>query len=175
MRTDMREKDVDMPPAVVLSPHTMGLGVIRALGSMGVPIMAVYHESKDMGFVSRYTTDCRCFSHPETREEEFLECLLDRSGEWRGALLVPADDATLGLVARHKEMLRQHYVVACPEWSITKKFVDKKYTYAIAGSVGVPAPRTMLIESEADLERAADTVGFPCLVKPCQSHQYFAG
>jgi hypothetical protein len=31
-----------LKPAIVLSTNTMGLGVIRALGSMGVPIVAVY-------------------------------------------------------------------------------------------------------------------------------------
>jgi D-aspartate ligase len=170
----MSEEDMSVLPAVVLSTHTMGLSVIRALGSMGVPVKAIYYERNDMGFVSHYSSTSRCFCHPEVNEEHFLNCLRDYSSQCEGALLIPADDATLGVVARHRQLLQQHYIVACPEWEITRKFVDKKHTYIIAENAGVPAPRTMVIGSPADLERVADTVGFPCLVKPCQSHQYFA-
>ena len=33
--------------AIVLSTHTMGLGVIRSLGEKGVPIIAVYYDRAD--------------------------------------------------------------------------------------------------------------------------------
>jgi D-aspartate ligase len=162
-----------MLPAVVLSAHTMGLGVIRSLGSMGIPVRSIYYEKNDMGYVSRYVSDRRHFCHPERHEQEFIERLLEYSKTCQGALLVPADDATLGIVSKHKDLLKSHYLVACPEWSVTQTFLDKKHTYAIAESIGVPAPRTIRLESAGDLEKIADTLGFPCLIKPCISHQYF--
>jgi predicted ATP-grasp superfamily ATP-dependent carboligase len=163
-----------MLPAVVLSAHTIGLGVIRSLGSMGVPVRSIYYETNDMGHVSRYVAERRYFCHPEWHEQEFIERLLAYSKACEGALLVPADDITLGVLSRHKELLSQHYLVACPELSVTKTFLDKKYTYAIAESIGVPAPRTLRVDSDRDLEEIADTLGFPCVIKPCQSQQYFA-
>ena len=104
-----------MLPAVVLSAHTIGLGVIRSLGAMGIPVRSIYHETNDMGHVSRYVADRRRFCHPERRELEFIERLLEYSKACKGALLVSADDATLGVVSRHKELLKPHYRVACPD------------------------------------------------------------
>lgn len=43
-----------MMQAVVLSSHTAGLGVIRALGYMGVPLTVFYYNKLDMGYVSRF-------------------------------------------------------------------------------------------------------------------------
>ena len=36
-----------MEPALVLGAHTVGLGVVRALGSKGVPVIAVHYDDKD--------------------------------------------------------------------------------------------------------------------------------
>jgi len=38
-----------MKPAIVLSGHTMALGVVRSLGTMGVPVIMVHYDKKDMG------------------------------------------------------------------------------------------------------------------------------
>ncbi len=46
-----------MLPVIILSTHNMGLGVIRSLGPMGIPIVAVYYEKNDMGFLSKYVTE----------------------------------------------------------------------------------------------------------------------
>lgn len=62
-------------PAIVLSSHTIGLGVIRALGIMGVPVIAVYYEKHDMGYVSKYVKEKLYVSHPEKNEDEFVNLL----------------------------------------------------------------------------------------------------
>ncbi len=37
-------------PVLVLSGYTPGTGVIRALGMMGIPIVVVYHDKKEVGY-----------------------------------------------------------------------------------------------------------------------------
>ncbi len=60
-----------LKPAIVLATHTMGLGVIRALGRMGVPIVAVYYDrQKDMGYVSKYVQHKVYVPHPEQSDFE---------------------------------------------------------------------------------------------------------
>lgn len=163
---------VKMTPAVVLSSHTVGLGVIRALGVMGVPITAVVYEKQDMGFVSRYVKKRIAAPHPEREEQAFLRILMEHADPSSRAVLFPADDATLSTVSKHKTFLESRYVVACPDAAITERFITKKYTYQIAGTIGVRVPKTMVPRSVADLERCATDIGYPCLVKPCQSHRY---
>lgn len=163
-----------LTPVIILGSHTMGLAVIRALGSMHVPVVTlVYDEQEDMGYVSKYVTKKITVPHPEKSEQQFIELLLKLADRFRGSLLVPTSDETLCAISRHKTILEEHYFVACTEWSITKQFIDKKCTYVLADSIGVPAPRTTVPRSAEDVEVFSGLVEYPCLVKPCQSHLYF--
>jgi D-aspartate ligase len=163
-----------MVPAIVLGSHTMGLAVIRALGMMGVPIIVVvYDEREDMGYVSKYVTERILAPHPEKFEDQFIDVLEKSAARLSGSLLIPTTDETLSTISRNKTLLEPHYIVACTEWNITEQFIDKKHTYALADSIGIPAPKTMIPHSTEDVERYSRTVDYPCLVKPCQSHSYF--
>lgn len=163
-----------LKPAVVLATHTMGLGVIRALGRMGVPIVAVYYDRKDMGYVSRYISERVEAPHPEKEEAEFLKLLLRLGERFPGAALFPVSDESLKTVSRNKALLDGSFAVGCPDWSITGKFIDKKITYALAKESGVPAPRTLSPESAEEVELYSREASYPCLVKPEESHRYFA-
>src|SRR5687768_1463633 len=104
-----------MVPAVVLSSHAVGLAVIRSLGMKGVPVTAMYYENHDMGFVSRYVTKRVAVPHPERDEYAFIRVLMEQADPSSTALLIPADDATLATVSRHKKYLESRYIVACPD------------------------------------------------------------
>lgn len=43
-----------------------------------------------------------------------------------GCLLIPASDETLAVVSRYKSFLDEFYVVACTDWNVTQKFIDKQ-------------------------------------------------
>ncbi len=160
-------------PAVVLSTHTMGLGVIRSLGSKGIPIIAVFYEKKDMGQVSKYVKKSIQAPHPEESEDQFINLLIDHAKYSGRGVLIPADDATLVTVSRNKTLLEQYYTVACTDWNITEQFLDKSNTYNLAEQIGVPAPKTIIPKSINDLEVNRDNIKFPCLIKPFYSHRYF--
>jgi D-aspartate ligase len=162
-----------MVPAIVLGTHTMGLGVIRALGKMGVPVIAVTYDHKDMGYSSKYVMEKIAAPHPEQSEEEFLNLLVGVATRYRGCFLVPVSDLTLEFVSKSKEILQQFCIVASTEWQITSKFLHKKHTHAIADSIGIPAPKTVTISRLLDLENIMDEITFPCLIKPSQSHRFF--
>lgn len=162
-----------MRPAIVLSTDIMGLAVIRALGAMGVPIIAVHYASSDMGYLSKYAKEKVYAPHPEKAEDQFIDLLIRCAAHFGGGLLIPASDETLTTVSRHKDLLEQHYIVACTEWKITELFIDKRYSYALADAVGVPAPKTVVPRSIAGLKRYAQTIQYPCLIKPRQSHRYY--
>lgn len=163
-----------MQPAIVVSSHTMGLGVIRALGQMGVPSVVFYHEKRDMGYTSRYVRERHLVPHPVQDQEAFISALLDLAPRFEGCPMFPTSDAALSAVSRHIDALKPHYKPGFTEWAITGLFVDKKHTYALADANGVPAPRTIIPQSVAEAEQFARQIEFPCLVKPCQSHLYYA-
>jgi predicted ATP-grasp superfamily ATP-dependent carboligase len=169
----MNSKSKELKTAVVLATHSIGLGIIRALGKYGVPIVAIYYQKQDMGYVSKYVKEKVPAPHPEKSEKQFIDLLIDCAKRYPDAILIPADDATLVTVSKHKALLSNYYIVACAEWEITKRIIDKKYTYELAESLGIPAPKTIVPQNEADVKKYAESVNYPCLVKPRQSHKYF--
>jgi D-aspartate ligase len=162
-----------MTPAIVLSSHIIGLAVIRGLGMMGVPVIVFYYQKQDMGFVSKYVKKAIYAPHPERSENEFISLLIDYGQQFSGSLLIPADDATQVVVSRHKTILERYYTVACPEWKITRRFIDKKHTYALAKAIGVSIPKTIVPGSIDAVKHYGKIIEYPCIIKPCQSHRYF--
>lgn len=160
-------------PAIVLSTQTAGLGVIRALGMMGVPITAAYYHPQDMGYVSKYVQEVIRTPHPEHEEDKFVNLLLRYGERLNGSVLIPTSDETVATVARHKGALERYYTVACPGWDVAERYIDKKYTYALAQEVGVPAPDTLVPQCLEDVEVYSKTAQYPLVVKPCQSHRYW--
>lgn len=161
-----------MKPAVVLAAHTIGLGVTRSLREKGVPIVAVTHDPWDFGHLSRYVTETVVAPQPEAHEAEFVGLLLELGARLGTAALFPASDPSLVVTARHKRRLEQHFAVACADFKTVERCIDKKRTYELARAAGVPAPRTTTPLRLDELEACGQAVGYPCLVKPSQSHRY---
>lgn len=160
------------PPAVVLSGQTMALGVIRSLGQVGIRSVLVHYRDDDFAQASRFVSSVIRAPHPETDEAGFIDALEQLGPRLEGSPLIPASDETLVATARHRERLGRWFRVACPDGAIAERIIHKEHTYALAEEIGVPAPRTMLIGAEADLERHQERFTFPCLAKPSQSHLY---
>ena len=160
-------------PAVVLSCHTMGLAVIRSLGLKGVPVIALYYQKGDMGYVSKYAKESIHTPHPEKYPQEFIHLLVSIANKIGPSVLIPADDATLSVVSKNRKILDQKFIVACTEWEITKKFIVKKYTYQLAEDIGISVPRTIVPDSIAEVESYGREIQYPCVAKPCESHKYF--
>jgi predicted ATP-grasp superfamily ATP-dependent carboligase len=163
-----------MIPAIVIGAHTMGLGVIRALGTMDVPVIAIYYNTDDMGYVSKHVQESIHFPHPETEENLFLEYLLDLAARFSGSILIPVSDESLKVISRHKPLLQKYYKVACAEWGVIRQLLEKNYTYTLAASVGVPIPKTITPASMGEVIAFAKDLEYPCLVKPVESHSYYA-
>jgi len=159
--------------AIVLAAHNIGLGVARALGKHSIGVIAVYYQKRDMGYVSKYVQERVRAPHPETAEAEFVDLLIDLAKRHGNCVLFPTDDATLVTVSRHRDRLAEHHTVACAPWSTIRQLIDKKYTYELAESLGIPAPRTRVPQNAGQARDYAERAAYPCLVKPCQSHQYF--
>ena len=144
-----------MKPAIVLSGHTMALGVVRALGSMGVPVVIIHYDQKDIAHTSRFIKHSLLAPNPEHHEAKFIDVLLGLKNQYAGGVIFPVSDETVVAVARNIEQLKRHFIIACPEWDIARNFIEKKNTYALADAHGVPAPKTVIPGSISDVEAKA--------------------
>lgn len=163
-----------MRPVIILSAHTMALGVVKALGRQGVPLVVVHYDRRDMAQRSRYVTQRQAAPNPQKDEAGFVAQVLQLAGKWKGAVLMPVSDETLVVAARHKEALSEHFRVACPDYATVCQVIDKQQTCKLALTAGVAAPRTLMPQSLMDVQEFCAEVVFPCLLKPAQSHLFYS-
>ena len=138
-------KDMRQVPVMILGSNTAGLGAIRGFGMIGVPVYVVNYgrdQYVNMGSSSRYVCDSIQAPDP-LQENAFIEVLLHKSKQWRGALIVPSSDDTLVVVSKYKKLLEQNgYIVVSNEWDKTRRVIEKNNTYRLAEDIGVLVPKT---------------------------------
>lgn len=158
---------------IVVYSHIVGLALIRALGRRGIPIVVLHYLPVEMGYVSKHVRRHIRITPPTVNEESFISDILALADRYPGALLVPTDDYTVVALSKNRDRLAKHFRVVVNDWSIVKRVVKKQYTYELAGQIGVPCPRTALCETPEDIEKRIGEFEFPCLLKPCEGHQFF--
>lgn len=161
-------------PAVVVSGYTMGLGVIRSLGTRGVKVVVAQYHASDIGQHSRYVAETVRVADPNRHEDAFVQDLMALGESIGEAVLFPASDAALAAISRARDQLATRFRVACVDWDRARLFVEKKHTYQLAESAGVAVPKTITPLSESEVAEYASAAAFPILVKPSQSHLFVA-
>jgi predicted ATP-grasp superfamily ATP-dependent carboligase len=158
-------------PAVVLKldPNVMhhgGLGVIRSLGRLGVPVYGV-HEGPWAPAANSVYLRGRCFWQPITGETDQvlagLGQLADRIG--RPAVLLPTDDAGAIFLAEHGAQLRPRFLFSDPPADLPRQVAGKYSLYQLCGALGAPCPHVALPGSLAQARAFAADVGFPLIAK----------
>jgi predicted ATP-grasp superfamily ATP-dependent carboligase len=150
--------------AVVVGGDYQGLGIVRSLGRLGVPVCVVDDERSIARF-SRYTKHAIHVAdlRDERRTVETLLALGSRLG-LEGWVLYPTREETVAAFSRHRAELTAFFRVPTPDWDAVKWAWDKRNTYRLAEDLGIPVPRTWYPRARADL---AEIDGeFPLVVKP---------
>ena len=156
--------DVEVP-AVVYPDSPAALGVCRALGVHGVPVIVVATNGSTPGQYSRHTR--RVVSLPGVREPRELVASLSELGREFGQppVLFLADDAALLALSPHRVALEQWFRFPSAPWPVLHEMMLKDRLYdALAGVV--PVPRTVVPSAEDGLAAAARAIGYPAIVKP---------
>lgn len=159
------------PGAVVIGGDYQGLGIVRSLGRMGVPVCVIDDEHSISRF-SRYAT--HAVRVPDLRQEEpTIETLLriGRSLNLQGWVLFPTRDEIVAALARHRSTLFEIFRVPVPAWDTVRWMLDKRYTYQLAQQLNIPFPKTWSPITEETLD-TIDTP-FPLVLKPAIKEHFF--
>jgi D-aspartate ligase len=158
-------------PAVVLKfdPNVMhhgGLGIIRSLGRLGVPVYGVHEGPWAPAANSRYLRG-RFFWQPDPEDVERVQAGLLRLGERIGepAVLVPTDDAGSIFLAEHGDRLRGHFLFPDPPRDLPRRVAGKYSLHELCREVGMPSPQAAVPESLSAARAFAADTGFPLIAK----------
>jgi predicted ATP-grasp superfamily ATP-dependent carboligase len=161
------------PSAIILGGRIMGLAAIRSLAKRGINTILIYHDTKDFATHSKYLTKKIKLSHPEKQEAKFIESLIKLSKDYSGAVIYPTEDEYLITLSKNKPELKNYFKVACNDIEIINKLINKKLVYDLADLHDIPCPKHITTKDEKEAAEFAERIGYPCLVKPSQSHTYF--
>jgi predicted ATP-grasp superfamily ATP-dependent carboligase len=154
--------------------HHGGLGVIRSLGRVGVPVYAVQEDSLAPAAHSRYVRGRWLWSPDPADSDRIgygLAELAERIG--RPSVLIPTDDAAAIFLAEHGDPLRPYFRFAQPPRDLPRQLAGKYSMYELCRRLGVPCAEATLIGAWDQAMDFATRVGFPLVAKlaaPWQSN-----
>jgi D-aspartate ligase len=154
------------PIAVVLGLTVNGLGVLRSLGTLGVPCVGIYKGRRDYGRRSRYLR--RSLRLDAGASDDEIEAALRELTAATEAkpVLIPTEDRYAQFVAWNQEALRERYVVRCPPRDLFDAFLDKAKTIELCQRHGLVIPASRVLGTRGAVEEAMASMRFPAIVKP---------
>jgi D-aspartate ligase len=158
-------------PAVVLKfdPNVMhhgGLGAIRSLGRMGVPVYAVQEAAWAPSAQSRYLQGKLLWQPAGLAADRVQAGLLELSDRiGRQAVLIPTDDAGAIFLAEHGERLRGRFLFADPPASLPRQLAGKYSLHRLCAELGFPSPRSTVPSSPRHAAEIAAGFGYPVIGK----------
>ncbi len=158
-------------PAVVLKfdPNVMhhgGLGAIRSLGRLGVPVYGV-HEGRWAPAAGSQYLHGRLFWQPDPEQAERTSAGLRKLAGLIGrrAVLIPTDDAGAIFLAERGDELRDSYLFPSPPAALPRRLAGKYSMYQLCQELGVATPMTVLAGSLDEAGEFAALTGFPLIAK----------
>jgi D-aspartate ligase len=158
-------------PVIVLKivegrlPHG-GVGVVRTLGRLGVPVFLIYERRHGPVAVSRFVRETFVWEPGGGRREGWLS-YLEQVADQVGArpILLPVDDVGALFVADNRHVLVERFLFPNQPPGLVRALSSKRGLNDICERVGIPAPNVFYPASPGDVERFAATAVFPIVAK----------
>jgi D-aspartate ligase len=146
--------------------HHGGLGVIRTLGRVGVPVYAVTEDRFTPPALSRYLTGR--FTWPTTGTEpiERLKAGLNEIAKRLGrrVIAITTDDEAAVLLAEHAHELERLVRPAVPA-GLPRALASKRQLHELCDRVGIPTAAAAFPASREDVLAYAEGGAFPVVAK----------
>jgi predicted ATP-grasp superfamily ATP-dependent carboligase len=158
--------DTSTPVVVLKLEHYGGLGIVRSLGRLGIPVYGVEGHASAPGLVSRYCRGRFVWDVDTAAAEASVECLLIIGRTiGRRSILIPTSDETAMLVADYAEVLKDRFIFPAQDAALVHTLCSKKDMYFLAKWHGIPTAHTTFPQSRLDVERYLESAVFPVMLK----------
>jgi len=154
------------PVIVLRSGHHGGLGIVRSLGRLGVPVYCVDAAYWEPAFSSRYCRGRFLLDIGSDPPDRAVSSLLAVGRKLGGRpVLIPTTDEGAIWVADHSAALQELFCFPCQNAALIRLLVNKGRMQDLASFNGVPTARAVVPHSKEDVACFLDTAVFPVMVK----------
>lgn len=169
---DMKTNQHQKPPVLILGGSSNALSVARSLGSRGISVyLSVLNQN--CACYTKYAKKLFPIADKKSVSEFWADLMLGpKSAALHGSVLFPCNDDGIEFLANYRKELLQHYILdeSNPELHLT--LLNKRKTMDLTNALGLPTPRFIPVETEADLGNIDPNLMFPVIVKPQHSHLF---
>jgi predicted ATP-grasp superfamily ATP-dependent carboligase len=145
------------------------LAVTRSLGRRGITVLVGEEEPVFLAGSSRHCRRRVLYPSPYGDREGFRGFLADFVAREGVDLVVPVTDVTTAAVALDQERLGDHTALAVPPFEAFEAVTDKVSALEAAARLGIPIPKTHVVDGVAGLAGIAGRIAYPAVVKPARS------
>ncbi len=146
--------------------HHGSLGVIRSLGSVGIPVFATQRRALLPSGASRYLRGKFLWKNGGRDVDEFLDRMASIAKKiGRPTVLIPADDLSAVRIAENSHLLPSNFIFPKLPTTLPRSVANKKSLYHLCRRLGIATPTTFFPESRRQLMELADHLKFPVFVK----------
>ncbi|MFD9909537.1 ATP-grasp domain-containing protein [Streptomyces sp. NPDC059063] len=158
--------------------HHGGVGAIRSLGRIGVPMYAITEDRHTPAAASRYLTGAFPWPTTGTEEPGYLVDGLRRIGQriGRPTVLIPTDEEAAVLIAEHQRELADDarfggFLFPRVDVPLPRRLASKQGLHELCAEHGITSPVSACPRGLADIERFAATARFPVVAKNREAFQ----
>ncbi|MFC1884891.1 ATP-grasp domain-containing protein [Thermodesulfobacteriota bacterium] len=142
------------------------LAAVRGLGKEGVGVTVGETTRIATAAFSRYATKVEVYPSPTKSPDSFLQFLMDRLSKNRYQMLLPMEDTTVDIAARHFSELSQHTYLPLVSLERLKLAQRKDKVVQLAEKLGIPVPKTWFISNLSQLDKIKAELSYPVVIKP---------
>lgn len=154
------------------SDNRSALAATRSLGRAGYKVFTAGDSHPSLASVSRYSTEFSAYRSPNRSPEDFVRDVAAMVVRHRIDVLLPMTEITTLLLTQHRALLPGHVKLPFPDAETVAAVADKSQVLHQAQLIGVPIPRTLVVNSASDARDKAAEIGYPAVFKPARSRNW---
>jgi D-aspartate ligase len=144
-----------------------GIGAVRSLGRLGVPVHAVHDDARVPAARSRYLQEVLQWDFDGTPSAESVDFLLEAGRRIGGSpILLVADDPAQRFVSEHADALDEVFTFPRQPAELNQRLYSKRGMYDLCLEHGVATPLTSFPQSRDEAREALERATFPLVLKP---------
>ncbi|HEV2173532.1 MAG TPA: hypothetical protein VGR71_08195 [Nitrospira sp.] len=164
-------EDNSTPVVVLVCHHHVGLGIVRSLGRLGVPVYCIDATRFCPAFFSRYCCGNFLWDLHSSSDSASLLFILEVGRKIsRRSVLIPTSDIATMFVEDHAAALAERFIFPNRNADLIRALCSKRDMYFLAKSCNVPAPETSFPRSRTGVLEYLASAHFPILFKPIYPH-----
>ena len=141
------------------------LVAIRSLGKKGITVYTADTAIHALGSSSKYSKSFYSYTRPSTDLPAFISDLQSILKKNKCEILIPVHSEDTYVIAKYKSSFEPFAKVPLHDYKILANVNNKGYLMKIAEDLGLPIPRTYIVESFSDLKTVSETIDYPAVIK----------